>query len=444
MTPKRKDQRPEQKIPSSHEICFDHGSKTLSALGLDPSGARLVTGGYNFEYSTTGDVILVIAGNCKAKVIDRDGFEKFECMKGDPYIVDMANTKHMSCLHFRSVRLWDLNSEGKKHKNVLKPRSKQGRGTVPTACTYSNDGRWVAAACQDGSIQIWDHNKSFSKKGELNRFCYHIFLCVNIAMTNRTAHMNGSDTSCLCFSYDGKVLASRGGDDTVKLWDIRNFKGPLVTRDGLTSYFPVTDVLFSPDDQLVVTGISVKKNEGKGKLLFMDRESLASVREMEISDTSVVRCIWHPKLNQIVVGSGDGQARLYYDPKKSHRGALLCASKARKKVREIQVMASQQIITQGRPTSTRKYEEKVRKDPVKTKRPDLPITGPGEGGRVAEKGATLSQYVVQSLVKRKPDRYENDPRTAILRHAKEAEENPFWIDPAYKKTYIKNHKLKAK
>lgn len=45
------------------------------------------------QYSTTGDVILVISGNCKAKVIDRDGFEKFECMKGDPYIVDMANTK---------------------------------------------------------------------------------------------------------------------------------------------------------------------------------------------------------------------------------------------------------------------------------------------------------------------------------------------------------------
>lgn len=49
------------------------------------------------------------------------------------------------------------------------------------------------------------------------------------------------------------------------------------------------------------------------------------------------------------------------------------------------------------------------------------------------KGATLAQYVAQSLVKRKPDKYENDPRAAILRHAKEAAENPFWIDPAYKK-----------
>lgn len=46
-----------------------------------------------------------------------------------------------------------------------------------------------------------------------------------------------------------------------------------------------TDVLFSPDDRLVVTGISVKKNEGKGKLLFMDRESLEILTELEVSDS---------------------------------------------------------------------------------------------------------------------------------------------------------------
>lgn len=34
---------------------------------------------------------------------------------------------------------------------------------------------------------------------------------------------------------------------------------------------------------------------------------------------SVVRCIWHPKLNQMVVGCGDGKTRLFYDPAKSHR-----------------------------------------------------------------------------------------------------------------------------
>lgn len=45
------------------------------------------------QYSTTGDVILVVSGNAQAKVLDRDGFNVMECIKGDQYIVDMANTK---------------------------------------------------------------------------------------------------------------------------------------------------------------------------------------------------------------------------------------------------------------------------------------------------------------------------------------------------------------
>ncbi|VDI63599.1 Hypothetical predicted protein, partial [Mytilus galloprovincialis] len=60
-----------------------------------------------------------------------------------------------------------------------------------------------------------------------------------------------------------------------------------------------------------------------------------------------------------------------------------------------------------------------------------------EGGRLAEKGATLSQYVVQSMILKKPDKYESNPREAILRHAKEAAENPFWVDVAYQKTQPK-------
>ena len=56
---------------------------------------------------------------------------------------------------------------------------------------------------------------------------------------------------------------------------------------------------------------------------------------------------------------------------------------------------------------------------------------PGQGGRLGAKGATLSQYVVQQLVKRKADDRDKDPRAAILRHAEEAEKNPFWVTPAY-------------
>jgi len=55
----------------------------------------------------------------------------------------------------------------------------------------------------------------------------------------------------------------------------------------------------------------------------------------------------------------------------------------------------------------------------------------GEGGRVGNHGATLSQYVIRNIVLRKQDERDKDPRAAILRHAEEAASNPFWVTPAY-------------
>ncbi|XP_030625257.1 WD repeat-containing protein 70 [Chanos chanos] len=468
------DDDPVKKIPDTHEITLQHGTKTVSALALDPSGARLVTGGYDYDvkfwdfagmdaalqafrslqpcechqikslqYSITGDVILVVAGNAQAKVLDRDGFQVLECVKGDQYIVDMANTKghtamlsggcwhpkikeeFLTCSNDGTVRTWDLNSE-KKHKSVFKPRSQQGKRVTPTCCTYSRDGKLIAAGCQDGTIQIWDRNLSVHTK----------FHC-------RQAHVPGSDTSCLTFSYDGTTLASRGGDDTLKTWDIRNFKKPLNVATGLTSFFSMTDCCFSPDDKLLVTGTSVKKGEGNGKLVFFDRQSFQRVYEIEVANTSVVRCLWHPKLNQIMVGTGDGQAKVYYDPVRSQRGAKLCVVKSKRKEKQAETLTQDYIITphalpmfrEARQRSTRKQLEKDRLDPVRSHKPEPPVSGPGRGGRVAAHGGTLSSYIVKNIALDKTD--DSNPREAILRHAKEASENPYWVAPAYDKTQPK-------
>lgn len=49
--------------------------------------------------------------------------------------------------------------------------------------------------------------------------------------------------------------------------------------------FPVrTDCCFSPDDKLLVTGTSVKKDEGNGKLVFFDRISFQRVYEIDVTN----------------------------------------------------------------------------------------------------------------------------------------------------------------
>lgn len=54
----------------------------------------------------------------------------------------------------------------------------------------------------------------------------------------RNAHAMGSDTSCITFSYDLRSVATRGGDDTVKLWDLRQFKRPVAVAQNLDNFFP--------------------------------------------------------------------------------------------------------------------------------------------------------------------------------------------------------------
>jgi hypothetical protein len=46
--------------------------------------------------------------------------------------------------------------------------------------------------------------------------------------------------------------------------------------------------------------------------------------------------------------------------------------------------------------SSKRKREKDRMDPRKSRRPELPVTGPGKGGRV---GASATQHVVQHLVR---------------------------------------------
>lgn len=85
----------------------------------------------------------------------------------------------------------------------------------------------------------------------------------------------------------------------------------------------------------------------------------------------------------------------------------------------------------------RKQHEVDRKDPIRSRRPDLPVTGPGAGGRIASGGNTHTSFIVRQLGTREKLDDDEDPREALLKHAKAAEEDPYWVSPAYKKNQPK-------
>lgn len=91
---------------------------------------------------------------------------KYSVRAGFFFLINSEDKLHFVSV-YRTVRTWDLNSE-KKHKSVFKPRSLQGKKVIPTCCTYSRDGKLIAAGCQDGTIQIWDRNLSVSLQTHAN------------------------------------------------------------------------------------------------------------------------------------------------------------------------------------------------------------------------------------------------------------------------------------
>ncbi|KRX94021.1 WD repeat-containing protein 70 [Trichinella pseudospiralis] len=454
----------ESKIPLSHEAELNHGSKPVSAFAFDSSGARFASGGYDYSvslwdfagmdasmksfrslqpfechvikslaFSQTGDSILAVSGSAQAKILDRDGRELIECVKGDQYIVDMSKTKghiaqlnggcwhptsrneFITCSDDGTVRVWDYCTAKKSQSAVIKTKTKSGQRTVPTCCTFSRDGKLVAAGCNDGSIQMWQHGK----------------LYVNTAKLIRDAHNNGHDVTSLSFSYDDVNLLSRSS----------NFSFLLITIVYSYLFMHTVGLYYCFSGwKLEIMGCSTSEtsttcSRGIGKYV----------------SKGVIRLAWHPRINQIFCGTTSGKIRIYYNPKISNRGALMCISKPIKRVRPTDAVYEPFIIAPNslppRKVGRDGFEKEhytlrqmlravryAQRPPPKNRVPELPVSGPGERGRIGAAGSTLHSFVARQMgLSRKIDDNE-DPREAILKHAKAAEENPYWVAPAYKKT----------
>ncbi|KAJ3503402.1 hypothetical protein NLJ89_g8448 [Agrocybe chaxingu] len=467
-------------FPTTHEIILKDHMKVVSALALDPSGARLISGSYDYDcklwdfggmdmrckpfkswepagtyyvndlkFSNDGTKFLCISGTTQARLFDREGEEQTAFVKGDPYIRDMKNTSgHVgeltSCAWHpkdpklfitssadSTIRIWDVENK-RKQKTVIVVKSKErGARTKVTACNYSPDGGLIGGACLDGALHMWQTSSNFVRPN----------------MTIENAHVKGAETGSLVFSVDKQTVLTRGGDDTVKLWDLRAFKKPLAVHSGLTTLYPTTNAVFSPDDKFVITGAGSSSKGGQGRLIFLKKDNLEEIKSLAV-DATPVKVAWHSKINQAssfsIPSLSNGQIVVLYSPVTSLNGAKLILSKgpARKLAIEdmSDALAAPHILTPhalpmfrdtdyGR--GTKRKRDKDRMDPRKSRRPELPVTGPGKGGRV---GASATQHVVQNLVR--DTTRDVDPREALLKYAETADKDPQWT-AAWKTTQPK-------
>ncbi|GAA5906824.1 WD40 repeat domain-containing protein [Sporobolomyces salmoneus] len=482
-------------LPTTHEVVLKDHIKTVSALSMDPSGARLVSGSYDYDlkiwdfggmksdfkpfrsfesraghqvvdvaFSNSGDSFLAANGSDQVKYYDRDGAELGEFVKGDMYIRDLRNTSgHVSSVSSLSwhptnpslfltassdstLRIWDkTNRRQSKSVIVVKSKERGGKTKVTSCCWSKPDGKLIAAANEDGSLMVWKASGNFTRPD----------------YSNDKAHEKGTITSSVVFSKDGKYLATRGGDGTVKLWNPKSLKKPLSVLTSLPSLNSETSLTFSPDGQYLLTGTAGSKagvlpgNQQESKAAELEKElgqrmgeivvikvdtekGEMEIRErIEISEFSVVKVIWHERINQIVCSTSSGEIHVLYSPELSTKGALLGLTRTvRKPTVESTFNSNADGTELDRPIIAphslpmfkddlngergvsaggrggKRKRERERHDPQKTLKPTPPITGPGRGGRV---GASATQHVVQGMIK--SNLRDQDPREALLKYA---------------------------
>ncbi|WVN88961.1 uncharacterized protein L203_104176 [Cryptococcus depauperatus CBS 7841] len=444
-------------LPISHEIVLKDHTKVVSALAVDPSGARIATGSHDYDtklwdfggmdhrlkpfksfeangnyyvhdlsYSPNGQQLLVISGTFYPKIFNRDGEDEIEFNKGDVYLRDMRNTNghiaeitggawhptdkslFLTCSNDSTLRIWDITNR-RKQKQVIVVKSKErGAKTKVTACAWSPDGKWIAGVCLDGTLHVWDTSSNFARP----------------KYTCETAHEKNTETTGVVFSRDGTRVATRGGDHTVKLWDIRQIRKSIAVASDLKNDYPDTNIVFSPDDKQILSGTSVPKGQ-KGSVVFLNSATLEEERRVIIGEGSVVRVLWHSKINQIFASLSTGALHILYSPHLSIHGALLPLAKLPKTTARDPSFSTVDlkpvIFTpdalpmyqdQGYRESLHQKEKKAKK-----MRPMEPVYGAGRGGRL---GASETQSLVHSLY---PDTVGfEDPREALLKYADKNDE----------------------
>jgi hypothetical protein len=73
---------------------------------------------------------------------------------------------------------------------------------------------------------------------------------------------------------------------------------PLAVAEGMGNIYPETNLCYSPDGKSILTGLPGRK-EIKGAVVFLSSVDLSEQRRIAIGEGSVVRVLWHSRINQV-------------------------------------------------------------------------------------------------------------------------------------------------
>ncbi|MCJ1371493.1 WD repeat-containing protein 70 [Loxospora ochrophaea] len=371
------DEESEDEFPVSHELVLKTHDRAITTLTADPSGSRFITGStdctiklHDFSSMTPTTLrafksvdptatkatataethpihhvefnpispsqVLVISATPQAKILSRDGETLTEFNKGDMYLRDMNNTKgHISEINTgtwhpsdknlcvtagtdSTLRIWDVNMK-RSQKDVIVHKSRiagsAGRTRMTAVCWGlgpQGGSSILVAAALDGTLVLWNGEGPYSRP----------------TAEIKDAHKRDTWTSGVDISRDGRTVVTRGGDNSIKLWDTRKFKKAISTVEhpSTSAQYPSTNIRFSPTSSTILTGSQT------GHLHILNPATLKPELVTPVTlGSPLISVLWHEKLNQILTGSSNAETHVLYNPATSTRGAAMVMSKAPKK-----------------------------------------------------------------------------------------------------------------
>ena len=152
---------------------------------------------------------------------------------------------------------------------------------------------------------------------------------------------------------------------------------------------------------------------------------------------SVVAVAWHPRIQQLFCATGGGATRVLYDPGLSRNGALLSAPRAKPRreavglggdfaagagiaaIDERTIVNPHALPMYAQDDKKRKYSM-IRNDDKLSRRPEMPLNGPGMQGRSQGGGGAgthATWYMNNMREKRVKNLRDQDPREELLKYA---------------------------
>lgn len=269
----------------------------VTAVAFSPNGKLLATGTYSrvvlwdaataqpvkqltnvlgavndVRFSPDGTLLAVAGGQPGAKgdlrIYQVANWELLATLPGhDDVVFSIAfrpDGKRLASASFdKTVRVWDLAS----HKTL---HTLTGHSDFVYAVAYNSDGQWLVSASKDRSVKLVD---AATGKSRFTMSLDDDVLTVAISPDGKSVLSSGFQaglywwdpstgqrtrltgghsvaTHELCFSKDGKLIASAGADRTVRLWNGVTGAAAGVLAAGSTAYA----VALSPDGKRVAAG----------------------------------------------------------------------------------------------------------------------------------------------------------------------------------------------